>query len=251
MQEKQINLDDPKVTAILYAAFDAFRMYGYRRTSMEDIARGAGMSRAALYLHFKNKEEIFRSMVGGYYAQAVEAARAALAVPGGAAERLQAAFEAQTGEGYRQMLESPHGEELMDSKHAVAGAAAAQELAPPRRQPQGGAGGGLRGVAGTRGGGGADHAGAVRRRCGGNRAHHACGALRAEVRQPALSGVLHRPRPAGGPVRPRAVRFCLTGRTLYCRARDPLSRRRISGAKRQFSCCSRPRAAALPGFLIR
>lgn len=126
MQEKQINLDDPKVTAILYAAFDAFRMYGYRRTSMEDIARGAGMSRAALYLHFKNKEEIFRSMVGGYYAQAVEAARAALAVPGGAAERLQAAFEAQTGEGYRQMLESPHGEELMDSKHAVAGAAAAQ-----------------------------------------------------------------------------------------------------------------------------
>ena len=126
MQGKPINPDDPKVTAILLAAFDAFRMYGYRRTSMEDIARGAGMSRAALYLHFKNKEEIFRSMVGAYYAQAAAAARAALAEPGSAAERLQAAFEAQTGEAYRQMLESPHGEELMDTKHATAGDAAAE-----------------------------------------------------------------------------------------------------------------------------
>lgn len=126
MQDTQINLDDPKVAAILYAAFDAFRMYGFRRTSMEDIARNAGMSRAALYLHFKNKEAIFRSMVGAYYAQAAEAARAALETPGGPEEVLQAAFEAQSGDGYRLMLESPHGEELMDTKHATAGDTAAE-----------------------------------------------------------------------------------------------------------------------------
>jgi AcrR family transcriptional regulator len=124
MQDTQPNLDDPKVSAILYAAFDAFRMYGFRRTSMEDIARGAGMSRAALYLHFKNKDDIFRSRVSAYYAQAVEAARAALEQTGSPEEILLGAFTAQSGEGYRQMLESPHGEELMDTKHATAGAAA-------------------------------------------------------------------------------------------------------------------------------
>lgn len=126
MQAKQINFDDPKVTAILYAAFDAFCLYGFRRTSMEDIAKGAGMSRAALYLHFKNKEDIFRSMVAAYYAQAAGAAQAALDSTGSPAEQLRAAFEAQTDEGYRRMLESPHGEELMDTKHATAGTAAAE-----------------------------------------------------------------------------------------------------------------------------
>mgnify|MGYP000223639584 CR=1 FL=1 len=128
MQDTQPNpnLDDPKVSAILYAAFDAFRMYGFRRTSMEDVARGAGMSRAALYLHFKNKEDIFRSMVVAYYAQAVAAARVALESEGSLAEVLLAAFQAQSGDGYRQMLESPHGEELMDTKHATAGDAAAR-----------------------------------------------------------------------------------------------------------------------------
>ncbi len=126
MQSQTPNLDDPKVTAIIYAAFDAFRMYGFRRTSMEDIARGAGMSRAALYLHFKNKEDIFRSMVAAYYAQAVQSAAKALEATGNPAEVLQVAFEAQTGDGYRQMLESPHGEELMDTKNATAGGVASE-----------------------------------------------------------------------------------------------------------------------------
>jgi AcrR family transcriptional regulator len=46
---------------ILAAAFDVFINYGFRKTSMDDIARAAGMSRPALYQVFRNKTEIFRA----------------------------------------------------------------------------------------------------------------------------------------------------------------------------------------------
>jgi AcrR family transcriptional regulator len=73
----QTNSDqDPRRQAILKAAFDAFCSYGFRRTSMEDIARGANMSRAALYLHYRNKEDIFRSLAQFYYDDAVAQVRA-------------------------------------------------------------------------------------------------------------------------------------------------------------------------------
>ena len=71
---------DTKIQAILAAAWAGFSAYGFRKTSMDDIARGAGMSRPALYLHFKNKEAIFRSLVESYYA---EAAREVAAAPKG------------------------------------------------------------------------------------------------------------------------------------------------------------------------
>ena len=57
--------------AILDAAYQAFARYGYRRTSMEEIARGTGMSRASLYLQFANKEEIFRALVERVHGEAV------------------------------------------------------------------------------------------------------------------------------------------------------------------------------------
>ena len=55
---------------VLNAAFQAFATYGYRRTSMEDVARVAGLSRTALYQHFRNKEDIFRSLAVNYFDEA-------------------------------------------------------------------------------------------------------------------------------------------------------------------------------------
>ena len=68
--------------AILDAAFGAFATYGYRRTSMDDIARGAGLSRTALYLHYRNKEDIFRSLAARYFDEALRDMTAALHLPG-------------------------------------------------------------------------------------------------------------------------------------------------------------------------
>ena len=63
--------DPQRQDAILDAAFGVFAAYGYRRTTMEDIARACGMSRTALYLHFRNKDDIFRSLTERYLDQAL------------------------------------------------------------------------------------------------------------------------------------------------------------------------------------
>ena len=48
---------------MLDAAIGVFARFGYRKTSMEDVARAAGISRQGLYLSFANKEELFRRAV--------------------------------------------------------------------------------------------------------------------------------------------------------------------------------------------
>jgi TetR/AcrR family transcriptional regulator, regulator of autoinduction and epiphytic fitness len=45
---------------LLDAAFATFVRFGYRKTSMDDVAREAGMSRQALYGYFSDKESLFR-----------------------------------------------------------------------------------------------------------------------------------------------------------------------------------------------
>ncbi len=60
-------------TAILEAAAKVFLRYGYRKTSMDDLARAAGLSRQGLYLHFETKEALFQAAILGV----IEGARAA------------------------------------------------------------------------------------------------------------------------------------------------------------------------------
>lgn len=110
---------DPKRAAILHAAFDVFLTYGYRRSSMEDIAGKAGMSRPALYLHFRNKEDIFRALTRVYYDEAAEGVAAALAQSGPVPDVLTRAFMAQAGDRFEAMVRSPHGSEFLEAGSAV------------------------------------------------------------------------------------------------------------------------------------
>jgi AcrR family transcriptional regulator len=110
-----------KQQAILRAAWQAFATYGYRKTSMDDIARGAGMSRPAVYLHYRNKDDILRSLVGQYYDASVADVGAALERDEPVADVLAKAFDAQIGETMEAMLTSPHGMELLDTGIATAG----------------------------------------------------------------------------------------------------------------------------------
>lgn len=49
--------------AILTSALAVFGRYGFRKTSMDEVARAAEISRQGLYLHFATKEELFRALV--------------------------------------------------------------------------------------------------------------------------------------------------------------------------------------------
>ena len=102
--------------AILDAAFGAFAAYGYRRTTMEDIARAAGLSRTALYLHFRSKEDLFRSLTLRHFDGCLSAMEQALSAPGqSAAEALFSGFVAKDGRFMEVVLSTPHGAELLDT----------------------------------------------------------------------------------------------------------------------------------------
>lgn len=46
---------------ILSSALAIFLRFGFRKTSMDDIARALDLSRQALYSHFRNKDDLFRA----------------------------------------------------------------------------------------------------------------------------------------------------------------------------------------------
>ncbi|MCB1390146.1 MAG: TetR/AcrR family transcriptional regulator [Rhodobacteraceae bacterium] len=120
MDSFTLDEQDPRRAAILMAAAAVFARYGFKRTSMEDIAKAAGISRAAIYLHYRSKQDVFRSLVQGYFEIAEGRMRAALR-PGLAPEAaLEAAFNAKLGPEMRPLIESPHGEELIDANFATA-----------------------------------------------------------------------------------------------------------------------------------
>ena len=111
---------DEKQGRILTAALSVFAAYGFKRTSMEDIAASAGMSRAALYQHFRNKDDILTTGIRVFF-DAVEAdLRAALASGATLEEAMRLGCFATAGEMARLMLNSPHGEELLMLKSGAA-----------------------------------------------------------------------------------------------------------------------------------
>jgi len=53
---------DPR-TAILDAAGEVFARFGFKKASIEDIARKAGVGKGSIYLHFESKEALFEAIV--------------------------------------------------------------------------------------------------------------------------------------------------------------------------------------------
>src|SRR3979411_675857 len=50
-------------THLLEIALTVFARHGFSKTAIEDIAKAAGISRQGIYLHFKNKDEIFSASI--------------------------------------------------------------------------------------------------------------------------------------------------------------------------------------------
>ena len=67
-----------KRDAVYDAASVVFAQYGFRRTTMNDIAKSAGISRPALYLMFENKEALFQGLAAHRLDQAIDSALSVL-----------------------------------------------------------------------------------------------------------------------------------------------------------------------------
>lgn len=112
--------------AILDAATAVFLRYGFRKTSMDDVARAVGLSRQGLYLHFATKEALFGAVMLRGVELSRKAARAALARDDLEVEgRLLDAFEAHQGGGIGESA-AAHMSELMETAKALVGPVVAE-----------------------------------------------------------------------------------------------------------------------------
>ena len=107
---------------ILDAAMSVFRHHGFRRSSIEQAAEAAGLTRQALYHHFKSKEALFRAVIERLHENAlaaeIAAGEAAEKAGGSLAEILIAEITARIGELIAPLEGSPHIEELF-SEHLL------------------------------------------------------------------------------------------------------------------------------------
>ncbi len=104
---------------ILDAALRVFGQYGYRRTSMDDIAREAGIGKGTIYLSFASKEEAFQALSQRLAQRMLAGAEAARHRPGTTADKLAAMHAAWFGTYAETIRRSPHAAELLDAKHRL------------------------------------------------------------------------------------------------------------------------------------
>lgn len=113
--------NEQKRQQILDTSLAVFCRYGFHKTSMLDIAQAAGMSRAALYLHFKNKEDVFRSGSEHTHTEVMRQVESALATETDVMQRIEGALGSFLQGLMEQISASAHGQELFDANMALAG----------------------------------------------------------------------------------------------------------------------------------
>jgi TetR/AcrR family transcriptional regulator, regulator of autoinduction and epiphytic fitness len=119
MNTQRRGAPETRRVAIVDAALKLFGQYGYRRTSIDDIAREAEIAKGTVYLSFKSKEEIFRALCESLIERMESAVTAARATRGTIDERLVAVLEAKFGFLFETVYRSAHAAELMDSKNRL------------------------------------------------------------------------------------------------------------------------------------
>jgi AcrR family transcriptional regulator len=94
---REMGPETARKAAIAQTAAATFLRYGFRKASVDDIARAAKLSRQGVYLYFPNKEALFRAAVEFLAERTLEAERTALRRANLPLEdRLLGAFEAMS-----------------------------------------------------------------------------------------------------------------------------------------------------------
>jgi AcrR family transcriptional regulator len=105
---------EAKKAKVLEAAQSVFFRYGYRRTTMGDLASASGVSRPALYLLYCNKEQVFEAVLRNFVTQALVEIHEGLASRTSPDEQLRFAFEVWAVRPFGLLMATPDAKELID-----------------------------------------------------------------------------------------------------------------------------------------
>ncbi|MCA9612286.1 MAG: TetR/AcrR family transcriptional regulator [Myxococcales bacterium] len=109
-----------KRDAILAAALELFRLYGFRKTSVDQIAKAAGAAKPTIYAYFEHKEALFVAVCEHVLAELMARAEAAAASKGNVVSRVAAVVSAKFTTLYELVHTSPHAAELLGSQGELA-----------------------------------------------------------------------------------------------------------------------------------
>ena len=116
-----VSMPDDPIDRILAAAYACFTRHGVRRTTMDDIATAAGMSRPAVYQYVRNKDDAFRRLGTRLFDGAVTQAEAAAARDAPLAERVHDVLATKLELSLQLRHDSPHAAELLDESARMSG----------------------------------------------------------------------------------------------------------------------------------
>jgi AcrR family transcriptional regulator len=104
-----------KRTAIVMAGLQLFTQYGYRKTSIDDIAQVAQVAKRTVYLNFENKAAVFLAILEYLADQVRQRCAAAEHADGTAIDRLTGLLDAYYGMGFELFSKSAHMPELAET----------------------------------------------------------------------------------------------------------------------------------------
>lgn len=105
---------DKKEENTLEAAFAVFSRYGVKRTTMNDIATEAKVSRQTLYNAFENKDDVLRAMIRLNTERTLAAIEAKFQDVADLGDKIDIAFENIVAIPCAMIRSSPHFEELVN-----------------------------------------------------------------------------------------------------------------------------------------
>jgi AcrR family transcriptional regulator len=113
-------MESKNVEKIVTEAGKVFLRYGFRRTTMADLAKAARMSRPALYLIFPSKEEAFLAVVKRFIAENLDEIRRGIPRFKTAEQKLAFAFDVWLVRPFEMIQASPDASDILETGSEIA-----------------------------------------------------------------------------------------------------------------------------------
>jgi len=111
---KNTLMENPKEERLLSVAYQEFLNHGYERVKMNDLAKLAGISRAALYQMFNSKEQVFKKIFADLVEGLISEIREGFETLSDPRQKIRLAFDVWAVKNFDSIKKSAEASELLD-----------------------------------------------------------------------------------------------------------------------------------------